>query len=83
MQPRLVQLKEAFTQSSELFKIPRKSQISKELLAIDTRRNNAIIGIAGVVRSYRKHFIEDYREVAKLLHKNLSNFGKKIYMKNY
>lgn len=83
VQAQLVKLKDAFSQSSDLFKIPRDSPFSKQLIVFDTRRNNAIKGISGIVRSYHKHFNDEYREAAKLLQRNLTLFGKKIYMMNY
>lgn len=82
-QAKLTILKDAYSQSSDLFKIPRDSPFSAVLIDFDTRRNNAIIGIGGIVRSYRKHFDENYREAAKLLHRNLTSFGKNIYLMNY
>ena len=83
VQAKLTLLKDAYSQSSDLFKIPRDSLLSADLIAYENRRNSAIIGIGGIVRSYRKHFDLAYREAAKHLHRNLKNFGKNIYLMNY
>ena len=83
IQPQLINLRNAFIASSDLFKLPQDSPLSKEILAVDKRRNAAILGISGIVRSYSKHFNTAYREAAKLLQRNLTLHGKKIYMMNY
>lgn len=83
VQPQLINLRNAFIVASDLFKLPQDSPLSKELLASDKRRNAALIGISGIVRSYSKHFDTVCREPAELLQRNLTLHGKKIYMMNY
>lgn len=81
--PQLTSLKSAYNISTDLFKLPQDSPLSKELLSIDARRNNGILGIIGVVRSYKKHFQQEHRDAAKLLHNTIKLYGKKIYRMNY
>ena len=40
--PQLTSLKSAYNISTDLFKLPQDSPLSKELLSIDARRNNGI-----------------------------------------
>lgn len=66
-----------------LFKKVMGSDITAELMAIDERRDNAIIGISQLVLAYTYHYDEGLRQHAGLLQDNLKLYGNSIARMNY
>lgn len=66
-----------------LFKLSDASELTEELFKLDTRRDNAIVGIRAVVDGHRYHFDDNYAAAARLLFANLNLYGDEISKMNY
>lgn len=79
-QPKLAARAEALQQAVEELDVAlkplRASAATEKLLSLDQQRDEALIGFAGQVRSFRKHPKTDIREAARQLQLTLDKYGK-------
>jgi len=66
-----------------LFKAERGSAMTDAIIALDARRDNAIIGIRLFINAFTYHFDDAMRTYAELLEHNLSLYGSSIARENY
>lgn len=66
-----------------LYKPFTGSDITPELVILDARRDQAIIGIRGLSESYTFHFDPEKKMAGDQILANIEHYGTKIYLKNY
>ncbi len=80
---RYIELRTANTKASEAFEPSRKLVNTKELIAIDKRRDELTIGLRTLLVGLTKHPSLQYQEAAERLLERLDSYGKAIYRYNY
>jgi hypothetical protein len=65
------------------FKLEMGSAITQELIDLDSRRDECIIGIRLILEGYSRHFDEATKAAAKNLLANMDKYGSQIYNLNY
>ena len=65
-----------------LYKPFTGSDITPELVILDARRDNAIIGIRSLAESYAHHFDPEKKLPGEAILANIEHYGSKIYLKN-
>ncbi|MFN0048058.1 MAG: DUF6261 family protein [Cytophagales bacterium] len=88
--PQILKLEKLYNQQkaitdaiASVFKVDRSSAFTEELLALDARRDEAIIGIALLAESYTHHYEEGIRKQALLLVDNLALYGPGIARQSF
>lgn len=81
--PQAELLSERFIVLERLFILDQGNEITKEIQALDGRRDNAQIGINANVDSFQKHFEEEKRQAAELLGKLLNKYGRDLHRRSY
>jgi hypothetical protein len=71
------------TEILNLFKADKSSALTDELVAIDTNRDDALIGISLQIESYTRHHLPATRALGMLLWEHLKHFGTGIDRYNY
>ena len=66
-----------------LYKPFTGSDITPELVVLDARRDNAIIGIRSLAESFTSHFDAPKKMAGEEILANIEHYGSKIYLKNY
>lgn len=67
----------------ELFVKESYSDLTQELVALDARRDKAVIGINWVVKGYCNHFDADTAKHADILARQIEHYSKAIARENY
>lgn len=67
----------------ELFKKALANDLTKVILALDERRDNAINGITAFLQGYSYHYEEDKKHNARKLLTNMALYGSGIARQNY
>jgi hypothetical protein len=83
VQQRYDAMNSKLVEMESLFKKAMASEATAELLAIDERRDKAIVGISQLVSGYTYHYDESLRKAATHLNTNLKLYGAGIAKMNY
>lgn len=65
-----------------LFMLERGSILTDDLVALDTRRDNAIVGIRTVADGYSRHFDPAFRAASERILACIDKYGSKIHKQN-
>lgn len=76
-------LQTGYSSLQELFKTDRGNPVTEEILALDSRRDDAITGLSALVNAHTYHFNPSFRNPANLLQANLKLYGGGIARDNY
>lgn len=76
-------LQQEVNQLEELFKIAQGNIITDELIAIDTRRDNALVGIQTLINGHSYSTNAANQLAARQLELHINNFGSNIARDNY
>lgn len=68
---------------SALFRQEQGTLMTKEIEALDRRRDDAFTGLRNVLSGYRYHFIPEQAKAATVLYKSIDKLGKNIARLNY
>ena len=80
---KLIDLQKQYEAFNALYLLPRGNKISKEILALDLRRDNALVGFLALVSGQTRSFIPENKAAALLLDENLRKYGTEIADLNY
>ncbi|WP_432673203.1 DUF6261 family protein [Flavobacterium sp. SM2513] len=83
IEAKLAQLQAQYDAFSALYLLPRGNKISKEIVALDLRRDNALVGFLAIVNGNTRSFIPKNKAAALLLDENLRKYGTEIADLNY
>lgn len=75
--------KEEWESLSDYFLIQRGSELTDELVTLDNRRDDAIVGLIGLAESYLRHFSLDKRQAGEKIMLVFSKYGKGIHRQNF
>ncbi|WP_432671458.1 DUF6261 family protein [Flavobacterium sp. SM2513] len=81
--PQLNAFKSRVTEAEALFILPRESNYSPEIQALDTLRDTNFRGIRQVISGYTNHYDSQISAAANLLTKNIKLYGPQIAKLNY
>jgi hypothetical protein len=81
--PQLNAFKSRVIEAEALFILPRESNYSPEIQALDTRRDTNFRGIRQVISGYTNHYDPQTSAAANLLTKNIKLYGSQITKLNY
>lgn len=76
--PFVTALSDATVDLNAAYRQERGSQLTKRLQELDERRDNAILGIKGIVKSHFYHVNPSMRRAADLLLRSMNKYGKRI-----
>lgn len=79
----LDELQRQYDAFNTLYLLPRGNRISKEIAALDLRRDNALVGFLAIVSGETRSFIPERKAAALLLDENLRKYGTEISGLNY
>jgi len=83
IQAKLTDLQKQYDAFNALYLLPRGNKISKEILALDLRRDNALVGFLALISGQTRSFIPENKAAALLLDENLRKYGTEIADLNY
>lgn len=83
IEAQLAELKNQYEESELLFKLPQNSEITAEITALDTKRDNVLRGISLIINANLNHWKKEYVDAAERLRANLKLYGSEIYNLNY
>lgn len=83
IQPQHNELAPLVNKIDAVFKQSQGSGLTKDIIALDARRDSAIVGIRSIVEGYTYHFEEGTAIAANLLKDNLSTYGSNIQRLSY
>ena len=80
----LVPLEESIDKLNSLYRKAQGSALTKELVALDERRDNALILLTMIAKGYSRYSADEAkRKAAKKIYKLITRHGKSIYRFNY
>jgi hypothetical protein len=81
---RLAPLEDSIDKLNSMFRKAQGSALTKEIVALDNRRDNALILLTMIARGYSRYSAEEAkRKAAKKIYKLITRHGKIIYRLNY
>jgi hypothetical protein len=83
IKPQTEALQSLTTEMGTLFKQEQGTLITKEIEALDKRRDDAFTGLRSTINGYRYHFIPQQAKAAAVLYKSIDKLGKNIARLNY
>ncbi len=83
VEAKLTALQQEVNELEELFKIAQGNIITDELIALDTRRDNAFVGIQTLINGHSYSTNAANQLAARQLQLHISNFGSNIARDNY
>lgn len=66
-----------------LFKKQQSSELTEEIELLDKERDQALQGIANVIRAYINHYDVAIQKASKVLQEHLKNYGEQIIKQSY
>jgi hypothetical protein len=77
-------LEESINKLEALFKNKQGSDLTKEMIALNKRRNNAIKLLTSHTKGYSKYYFEDTRRMAaEKIYRKITRYGRFIYRQNF
>ena len=83
IQARLADLQTQYDAFDALYLLPKSNKISKEIFALDLRRDNALKGIMAMVSGQTRSFIPANAAAAQLIEEQIKRYGASIYDLSY
>jgi hypothetical protein len=74
---------EAYKTLDDSFKVSQGSRITETVQTLDARRDDAIMGVAQLVKAFTYHFRPELAAAAKLMQKEINKYGVNIAKLNY
>jgi hypothetical protein len=81
--PFVTPLSDALTDLDKAYKFEQGNLLTKDIQAVDNRRDEAIKGIKNTANSYLHYFDESVRSAAALLIRSMDKYNKRIDRLNY